>query len=251
MKKNIILTILFFAPFIIVANSNNNLFTKANELYNEAKYYESIKLYDSLISSEIESAPIYYNLGNAYFKINEIPSAILYYEKAKKIEPNNKDIIYNLELANTKIADRIEIVPEFFIRKWHNSLINSLNEKEWMLINILIFTLLLFTLITFFISNTNKIKRYCFYVSILLIALFIFSWANGNLSKNNKISNNFAIIFTPTLNIKSAPDDNSNTLFILHKGSKIEIIESSKQWRKIKISNGSEGWLKKDDFKKI
>ena len=115
--KKILSTLIFsfIISFSLFANADNT-FEQANNLYNDGEYKQAIKLYDSLINSNITSSNIYYNIGNSYFKLDDIPNAILYYEKAKKIEPNNLDIIYNIELANTHIADKIEQVPQFFLK---------------------------------------------------------------------------------------------------------------------------------------
>ena len=116
--KTTILLLLFFVPMIMMANGTKALFQKANEKYEQQNYDSCIVLLDSIVNMGFESTDLYYNLGNAWFKNGEIAKAILYYEKAKKLEPNNADVNYNLALANTKIADKIEAVPVFFLTKW-------------------------------------------------------------------------------------------------------------------------------------
>jgi len=252
MKKLFSLSVvLLFIPLIMLADSAKTLFEIANEHFNKGEYEQSITIYDSLIRNNIESSNIYFNLGNAWYKIDEIPKAILYYEKARKIDPNNKDINYNLELANTHIADRIEDVPEFFLKTWWKNIVYLFNEEEWMYINIGVFSFLMLFVVIYFVSNKPSTKRFSFTLSILFIILSFTSGLIGYNSYKLKTTHNTSIIFTPTVNVKSAPDDNSSTIFILHQGTKVSLLDESKDWQKVKLANGSEGWLLKNDFEKI
>ncbi len=252
MKKIFSLSVvLLFIPLIMLADSAKTLFERANEYYAKGDYEKTISLCDSLLKNNVESAAIYYNLGNAWFKLDDVSKAILYYEKAKKIDPNNEDINYNLQLANTRIADRIVPVPEFFLKTWWKKVLFALNEKQWTYLNIAIFLVFLLFVFLFFISKDSNIKKSTFLFSIIFLILSIISGFIGYRSYKTKITHNTAVIFTPTVNIKSAPDDKSSTIFILHQGSKVNLLEESANWEKIKIANGSEGWLLKSDFEKI
>jgi tetratricopeptide (TPR) repeat protein len=246
-----ILAIIVFIPLIMLADSAKTLFDRANEYYAKGEYEMTVSLCDSMIKNNVESAAIYYNLGNAWFKLDDVPKAIYYYEKAKKLEPNNEDINYNLKIANTKIADRIEAVPEFFLKTWWNKLVYSLNEEQWTSLNIGIFAIFLVFIIIFFISKNPNTKKTSFIISIIFLVLSFLSGIIGFKSYKLKTTHNTAIIFTPTVNVKSAPDEGSSTLFILHQGSKVKLMEGTSTWEKIKIANGSEGWVLKEDFKKI
>jgi hypothetical protein len=235
----------------MLADSAKTLFEIANDNYNKGEYEQSIALYDSLLSNSVESAELYYNLGNAWYKLDEIPKAILYYEKAKKIEPNNADIIYNLNLANTKIADRIEVVPVFFLKTWWFNMLNTFNEKQWTIINISMFLVFLVFIIILLTTKKPSLKKLSFSFAIIFIILSFVSGLIGYRSYQIKTKHSTAIIFTPTVNIKSAPDDKSSTIFILHQGTKVKLLDETPNWQKVKIGNGSEGWLLKDDFEVI
>ncbi len=252
MKKYFSLSVvLLFIPFFMLANSAKTLFEIANDHFNKGEYEQSITLYDSLIKNNIVSSSIYYNLGNAYYKTDDIPRAILYYEKAKKIDPTNKDINYNLELANTHIADRIKSVPEFFLKTWWKKVVYFFNEEQWMYINIGVFSILMIFIAVYFVSNKPNTKKFSFTLSIIFILLSFISGIIGYNSYKIKTTHNTSIIFTPTVNVKSAPDENSSTIFILHQGTKVSLLDESRDWQKIKLANGSEGWLLKSDFEKI
>lgn len=248
MNKFLIVFLSFIIPISVLAN-NEVLFQKANKHYNDGQYELAIEAYDSLLSINVESANIYYNLGNSYFKNSDIPHAILYFEKAKKLEPNNDDIIYNLELANTRIADKIETVPEFFLKTAYLKVRNTFNEKQWTIINVVFFLIFLVLIIIFF--TTNNKRKLWFSLSIVFLSITFISGFIGFDSNKEIRTHNSAIIFTPTIDIKSAPDQKSNTIFILHQGTKVFLLERSFKWQKVRIANGSEGWLKINNFEEI
>lgn len=245
------IAVIVFIPLIMLADSAKTLFDRANESYAKGDYENTVALCDSLIKNNIESAAIYFNLGNAWFKLDDVPKAILYFEKARKIEPNNEDINYNLQLANTKIADRIEAVPEFFIKTWWKKLVFYFNEEQWTSINITIFIVFLLFVVIFSVSKKSKIKSITLGLLLSFFVLSVISGFIGFRSYKIKTTHNTGVIFTPTVNVKSAPDEGSSTLFILHQGSKVELMEESSTWEKVKIANGSEGWVLKTDFEKI
>lgn len=252
MKKVAVLSILtIFIPLIMLAGSAKTLFEVANNHYSKGKFSQSIAIYDSLINQNMESSAIYYNLGNAWYKMENIPMAIYYYEKAKKIEPNNSDIIYNLELANTQIADRIEAVPEFFLKSWWKTILYTFNEGEWMKINIGLFLLSLAFIIIYITSRKPGTKKLSLSLTLSLLSLFFISGIIGYRSYKIKTTHNTAIIFTPTVNVKSAPDEKSSTIFILHQGTKVSLMDETSEWQKVKIANGSKGWLLKTNLKTI
>jgi len=249
--KITILALLFFVPMILLAGGAKTLFQQANEAYEKENYDKSIALLDSLIQSGLESPQMYYNLGNAWFKKNEIPKAILYYEKAKKLDPHDEDINYNLELAKTKIADKIEPIPEFFLKQWWRSILMLFTETQWVYINIIVYTLFLLFIVIFFISRSKTRKQFAFSMGIIFLSLSLLTGIFGFQSSQQIHSHKTAIVFTPTVNVKSSPSEKSSTLFVIHQGTKVKLIDQLKDWYRIKLANGSQGWMHKEDFEKI
>jgi len=147
MKKLIFIGILFFMAFLVKAVNVDSLYQKANEAYNNELYTNAVEDYLQIVDAGFESAEIYFNLGNAFFKTNNIPSAILYYEKAKKLKPNDEDINFNLNVANTKIVDKMEPVPELFLRKWWRAMYNIFNADTWAKVSVVGFIVLVFLLV--------------------------------------------------------------------------------------------------------
>lgn len=255
MKKIIFLvltTILTITSQSIFAQDNNkSVIDSANLYYSEAKYEKAIELYNSVIDNGLDSAELYYNIGNAYFKNNDIAYAILYFEKAKKLQPNNDDINFNLEVANSRISDKIEEIPELFYKKWWKSLTNLYSVDTWAKISIFAISFFFVFALIYFLSKKVPLRKFSFYSGIILIIIFIIS-INVSLKKHkSSIKQNEGIIFTPSITVKSSPNKNSVDLFLVHEGTKIKVIDKLGEWFEIKIANGSEGWLKKNHLKMI
>lgn len=229
----------------------NKEFNKANELYSKKKYEEAIVIYKKIESNGSESMGLYFNLGNAYFKNGEIEKAILYYEKAKLLDPNNEDLNFNLGLSYTKIADKIEPVPEFILLKFWNSIVNSFNQKQWMIVNIIVWLLTFGSLFWFLLSNSVAGKK----ISFLLIFIFLVLSATSGIAGYSNLSrlkdSKSGIIFQANVDVKSSPDESGQTLFVVHKGTKILLLDQVDGWVKMKLLNGNTGWLRADDFSKI
>ena len=237
--KTLIITLLVS----ISSYASNQLFEKANKAYNNLDYTSAITLYDSILNIGLESSELYYNLGNCHYKSQDWANAIWHYEKSLKLEKNDKTI-QNLELANLKIIDRIEEIPQLFYKKWWSSFISIFNTFSWQLISILIIWLALTIKILSQFTNYKKEHFLSILYSLALISVFAtYSSYQRNITKKE------AIIFTSSVVVNSAPTTNSTNLFSLHSGSKIEILDTIGEWINIKIANGSSGWIKESGCK--
>lgn len=222
-----------------------NNFKEANQWYEEGLYDSSITIYQALLENDYSSADLHYNLANAYFKTNRIAPAILHYEKALKINPSHEDAAFNLAIANEKTIDRIDAIPELFLRRWWNSLVNLISYEQWakLIPILLIIGLIGFTLYLFL--KTLAIRKFGFYIALFCLTFSLFSWfmASQQYSYLNKSS--FAIVLQPTVNINSSPSTGSSKLFVLHEGTKLKVEEEKEDWLKVSLPNGNEGWIKK------
>jgi len=237
--KTLIITLLVS----ISSFASDQLFEKANRTYNNSDYTSAITLYDSILTIGLESSELYYNLGNCHYKAQDWANAIWHYEKSLKLEKNDKTI-QNLELANLKIIDRIEEIPQLFYKKWWSSFISLFNTFSWQLISILIIWLALTIKILSQFTNYKKEYFLSILYSLALISIFAtYSSYQKNITKKE------AIIFTSSIVVNSAPTTNSTNLFSLHSGSKIEILDTIGEWINIKIANGSSGWIKESGCK--
>jgi len=237
--KTLIITLLVS----ISSFASDQLFEKANKAYNNSDYTSAITLYDSILTIGLESSELYYNLGNCHYKEQDWANAIWHYEKSLKLEKNDKTI-QNLELANLKIIDRIEDIPQLFYKKWWSSFISIFNTFSWQLISILIIWFALIIKILSQFTNYKKEHFLSILYSLALISVFAtYSSYQRNITKKE------AIIVTSSIVVNSAPTTNSTNLFSLHSGSKIEILDTIGEWINIKIANGSSGWIKESSCK--
>jgi tetratricopeptide (TPR) repeat protein len=227
------------------------LFQKGNAAYAKEKYSDAIAAYNQVVAGGDQSAALFFNLGNAYYKTGDIPSAILYYEKAHKLAPGDEDINFNLKYANIKTTDRVDQTQEFFLTRWWRNVIlisSADNLAIWSIIMVILGSALLS--FYFFAGSVNS-KKGSFYAALVffvfgLLALFL---ANRQVSYFN--NHHEAIVFNNSVDVKSSPASNANTLFVIHDGTKVNILDSSDGWLRISLPNGNEGWLKPAAVKEI
>ena len=224
---------------------NDSLFVSANSDYAKQEYNAAIKNYNLILSSNLESPELYYNLANSFFKINEIHQAIYYYEKALKIKPDFDDAKENLEICNLQLIDKIEEIPELMITSLYNNIINFLSLKNW------IYLTLIFIWVSLIIFSYNsfvkKNKKSVLYLVIFSFCLFFITTKKRNQNINVKE----AIIYSSVINVMSAPSEQSTNLFSLHIGTKVKIEDKIENWVNISIANGKKGWILIENLKEI
>jgi tetratricopeptide (TPR) repeat protein len=218
-------------------------FEQANAAYNAGSYDSALMLYNRITAADLESALLYLNMGNTYYKMREYPMAIYYYEKALKLDPSNEDVKTNLAIANLAIVDKIEEVPQSFIVKGWKGLGNALSGQQWTVLSLVAFALLLVMAFMFLRSRRMGLRKLGFFVGILFMLLLALSVVFASQQKRASLTEDQAIIMTPTVTVKSTPNEVSVDLFVLHEGTKVQILDQADGWNKIKIANGSVGWL--------
>ena len=244
MKHTLLFLMLILSGFLTSAQeTNEQLWEKANSLYVAEEYLQAISVYNQVLDSGEESAKLYFNLGNAYFKINDINNAILNYERAKLLAPNDDDIEFNILFANQFVTTSIESLPKPFFLRWKESVINMFSVNTWSVLHIATFILFLTALGLFIFGRSVPLRKISFWTGIVLIIFsgFSYSFAGG---QKKKIENrNQAIVFCPRTTVKSAPSETGTDLFIIYEGFKVEVIDSLNSWKEIKLSDGNQGWL--------
>jgi tetratricopeptide (TPR) repeat protein len=244
--NKLVLLIAVLALGSTVANSQQTerLLDSANHYYSKGKYEESIRLYEKILDNGKESAGIYYNLGNAYYKTYDIANAILNYERAKLREPNNEDIQYNLELARKQVTDKIDAIPEFFLTKWFRQFVNLFSSDFWAILSMSAFILFLVLFSVYLYSAKLNLKKTAFWVGILAIIISAMSFAFSLQQKKDIVNSEQAIVFSSKVTVKSSPAQSGTELFVIHEGTKVSIEQKVGNWYEIKLSDGSKGWLK-------
>lgn len=221
----------------------------ADAAYREKNYVESIKLYEAQVvrnrSINQESAQLYYNLGNAYFRDNQIAKAIVNYERALLINPGDSDIRHNLRFAKTRIEDKIDSADSFFINKWVRSLQNLYSANTWAIIGVVLFTLFIVAIGVYMISLQLSMRKISFYVGIVLFFAVVITNVFAFQQKRKITNRSTAIVMSASVSIYTSPDAHSQELFRLHEGAKVTIKREEGRWIEIVIANGSVGWLQK------
>ncbi len=235
----------------LCAGDNQSIIAKANDAYSKGNFEDAIGLYEQVLENDYEAPQLYYNLGNSYFKTNNLPAAILNYERAKRLAPNDEDITFNLKLAYLKTLDKTEPIPPLFFKAWWNNFARLFSGGQWAVISITSFWICILLFCAYKTTNKVDFKKMFFWFSALLLLLTIFSFTYAYQSYKAINSNDEAIVFSAAVTVKSSPDENGTDLFVLHEGTKVMILDGIGTWNKIKLSDGSVGWLRSETVETI
>lgn len=250
MKRYILLLPLFFA-FSLFAQDEISLLEQANQHYMNQEFEQAIEKYEQILTAGKESAQVYYNLGNAYFKKEDYVKAVLNYERAKLLAPQNEDIDFNLQIVNQYIVDQIEVLPQPFFVSWRNRIINKNSADGWAQISVVSFVLFLVLLSAFFFARYVWLKRISFWVGILSVIIAVFSFSFANRQKIKITERNTAIVTCPRVTVKGSPAENGTDLFLIHDGLKVEITGTLNDWNEIRLADGNKGWMKSTCMERI
>ncbi|MCL2098289.1 MAG: tetratricopeptide repeat protein [Bacteroidales bacterium] len=233
------------------AQTADEQWIQANELYAAGNFAEAESLYKAIESNGYVSADLYYNLGNAYFKQQSWGKAILYYERALRLNPEDKDIVHNLDMANAMIIDRSEAVPEFFLATWIRSIYSVAGADTWGWWAIVFFAACLLLALLFFFARSITLRKFSFFIAILSLLCCGTCILFAHYQKQALHDQSKAIVMSAVVTIKSSPDNSGKDLFILHEGTKVTLLESLGQWQRIQLTDGRQGWLMERVVEKI
>ena len=245
MKSRILLLITLLT--FVLNGFGNDLLKSAEQAYDSKKYKSAIESYEKLIADGYKSYQLYYNLGNSYYRNNQLGKAIYAYEMARKFNPNDEDVRINLGIASAKTVDKIDAKENFFITAVKTNLLSSLSTTSWAWATVVF---LLVSAILFFVFINSPVlvfKRVAFVLSCIFIIGFVVTYFLGFSALEAKIENKFAIIVTREVKIMNEPTLSATAKFTLHEGTKIRVVENNGDWILIKLDNGNEGWVKVND----
>lgn len=249
MKKIILL--LFFYTLIVRTGEIEHQFDLANQHYRNSEFGKAAEIYENILNNGFHSPELYYNLGNVYFKLDNIAAAILYYERAKLLSPSDEDINFNLKIANLKVVDKIETIPKVFFIEWWYNLTNVNNSSEWSKFSIIFLWTVLLSFVILKIVKSIALRKLTFILGIIFLFMSFLTLGFAYTQYKNENSKASAIIFAQNVTIKSSPDISGKDLFILHEGVKVEILDSVENWKKIKLADGKIGWIPGDALRII
>lgn len=244
MKKS---TILLIFLFYFSSNSFCNDLKDAEKAYDSKNFKISIQHYQKLINEGYKSYQLYFNLGNSYYRNNELGKAIYYYELASKSNPADDDIKINLAIATSKTIDKVNSKENFFITAIKTNILSSFSTFTWSIFTISFISLASILFFIFINSNNILIKRISFIGTCFCFILFTLSYFLGYTSLKSKSENKFAIITSKEIKILNEPTISGISKFNLHEGTKIRVVENKGEWILIKLDNGNEGWIKTTD----
>ncbi|MBR6280670.1 MAG: tetratricopeptide repeat protein, partial [Bacteroidales bacterium] len=222
--------------------------------YTDGRWDVSLDAWNGIAALGLESCELYYNIGNAYAKTGDWAHAILSYERARRLDPSDRDVAHNLAFANEMIQDRIEEVPEFFLVTWARALCRKLPSNTWAVLFLVLLAAALALAVVFFLgrSRGGAASRAAFFsgVAALLLALMCLGFASWQ--KSDYVHDQAAIVVRAVANVKSSPSaESAKDLFVLHEGTKVRILDQVGDWNNIELADGRQGWLRRTDLEQI
>jgi hypothetical protein len=229
----------------------DSLYMIANDLYQQGQYEPALERYNAVILSGEESADLYYNMGNAAYRSNSIGHAILYYEKALKLEPTHQDALHNLDYVSRYRLDSFEQVPVLFLRTWIDGFVRLFPERIWSILAMIFFVIILSGILFYLFSRHMLVKKLGFISGMAALLLFVITISAAINRHRDIVNPDSGIILAPSVVVRSSPSESGTELFILHEGTKIEVNEEVSGWKNIKLVDGREGWILTSAFQSI
>jgi tetratricopeptide (TPR) repeat protein len=249
LKHILSLTILLIST--LISAQNDVLFTQGNDLYNEGKYAEAIDRYTEILDSGNHSEALYFNLANAHYKLNNIAPSIYYYEKAMQLAPNDADIKNNIAFARNMTIDAIDVIPEGVFSKIAKRVINIMSFDYWALFAVISMLLFVILFLGYYFAYSTSKKRLAFVGTLASLFLLLCTLTLAFEKYHLHQKDNPAIVFAQEAKVKGEPNLRSEEAFRLHEGTKVQVLDTIKNWRKIKLTDGKTGWISSDDIKML
>ena len=250
-QKKLIISLLMAFFSIAGFSQNENLFDQGKELYKNGKYQQAINAWMQILEKDEHSAALYFNLGNAQYKLNHIGPSVYYYEKALQLSPNDADIKNNLAFAENARIDAIEPLPTTVFSKWYNSISGIFTFNSWAILAIVFSVLFVVLFLLYYFAFKERRKRLLFAGSMFAGLFLIGSLTMAFLIYDDFSKNQAAIIFAAKTEVKTEPTMGSNVAFILHEGTKVQISAKDGSWYRIALADGKDGWIPSSDLKQL
>ena len=243
----LLLAMICFGGTSAKAVTKNNADTE----YQKGNYQQAIRDYEEILKNG-ESAEIYFNLGNAYYRTDNITKAVLNYERARLLSPGDDDINFNLQFARSKTIDKITPQSEMFFITWYKSLVNFTSVDNWAKTGILCIVMALLLVLLYLFGPQLMLRKIGFFGGLAFFVIFLLSNLFAFQQKQALDNRTGAIIISPSVNIKKTPAKNSADQFVLHEGTRVDIIDKGMtDWRCIRVGDGREGWIETKAIEEI
>ncbi|MFV5694293.1 tetratricopeptide repeat protein [Flavobacterium sp. LB3P122] len=245
--KNILYILLLSTQFFFAQNG----FEKGNAFYEKGKYEKAVRTYESVLKDNKHSSELYFNLGNAYYKLNKVAPSIYNYEKALVLHPSDDETINNLKFAQKRTIDEIKVVPKVGFGKLVRDFTGIYHYNTWAWISVgLAISFLLFFL-GYYFSELTVSKRIFFFGMFVLIFMILISVSSAIFEKSHFDTEKPAIVFAEIAEVKSEPRNGGAAIFVLHEGTKVYVEEIIGKWKKVQLTDGTEGWINSSSIKEV
>lgn len=245
-------TILMSLLHILVAiaqgqDPSESAFQKANDAYNAGEYSDALENYKSLIESDKKSFELYFNLGNTYYRMDSIGKAMLYYERARKIDPNSEDLLVNIQIVKQQLIDQIEPLPNLGVDSFWAKV--TATSKIDLYASIAMFSLYFavgFYLFYILLRKRKQLQKAAQSLMVVALAASVLGFALGFLAQQNAQASRAAIVMADEAMVLTAPQEDASSSFSIHEGTKVKIESVENGWMKVSLANGSVGWIESD-----
>ncbi len=225
-------------------DNTTTLWDEANAAYIANDYASASAIYDSIEQSGMVSAKLYYNKAGALFKMGKIGESILYYSKAQRLAPSDADIAHNLAIASSYTRNRIEPIPDFFLKRWTRSLGSIMSGDGWAWLSLALFSGVLAGTLLYLLPLSRRVRKTGFYGGLTALVLFIFAFSFARRDWNETMTPSGGIVTSPSAAVKSSPDNSGKDLFLLYEGDRVQILDAMNGWNEIVVVNGNRGWIR-------
>ncbi len=231
--------------------SPEQAWSAANEAYIAGDFARAEKYYEQIVADGKHSLKLYFNLANACFKQDELGKAILYYHRALHLSPADEDVHHNLAIAESLTKDRIEQVPEFFLKTWLRSVRNMMSCRSWTLLSLGMLAVMLILALAFILSQRLTLRKTGFYGMLTALLLFVATTWFAATARRALLDREEAVVMASSASVKSSPDRSATDLFVLHEGTVLRVVGTLDEWSEVVIADGKKGWIESDKIEQI
>lgn len=245
--KNILYILLLTTQFFFAQSG----FETGNDLYKAGKYEQAVDAYGNVLKANQQSAELYFNLGNCYYKLNKVAPAIYNYEKALVLKPNDLEVANNLRFAQKRTIDEVKVVPKVGFAKLLRDFTGIYHYNTWAWMAVGLAFLFLVAFLGYYFSETTVVKRISFFVMFAFIVVMLVVVAAAIFEKSHYDNEKPAIVFAEIAEVRSEPQKGSPVIFVLHEGTKVYVEEKVDSWKKVQLTDGTEGWIENSAIKEV
>ncbi len=228
------------------ARDNNTLWEEANTAYYVNDFASASALYDSIEMSGMVSSKLYYNKAGALFKMGKIGESILYYSKARRLAPADPDITHNLAIASAYTRNRIEPVPDFFLKRWMKSFGTIMSGNAWAWLSIVFLACTLAGILLYLLPLGRRLRKTGFYGSLATLVALIFAFSFARFDWSETMHPTGGIVTNSSAAVKSSPESSGKDLFLLYEGDRVSVLDKMNDWSEITVANGNRGWIRSE-----